>query len=142
MNTSNTSRTQQLTDRFARRVVARLGQAADAVPYEISERLRAARTQALTQRKVAQARPARAVLGMGGAAALTFGDEGLSLWSRIASALPLIVLAGGLVLIHSVQTDRRASELAEVDVALLTDDLPPQAYADPGFAQFLRTGGQ
>jgi hypothetical protein len=52
------------------------------------------------------------------------------------------VLAAGLVLIHTVQTDRRASELAEVDVQLLTDDLPPQAYADPGFAQFLRTGGQ
>jgi hypothetical protein len=27
-------------------------------------------------------------------------------------------------------------------VALLIDDLPPAAYADPGFAQFLRTGGQ
>jgi hypothetical protein len=44
-------------------------------------------------------------------------------------------------LIHSAQTDRRASELAEVDAALLTDDLPPSAYADPGFVQFLKSGG-
>jgi hypothetical protein len=29
-----------------------------------------------------------------------------------------------------------------VDAALLTDDLPPSAYADPGFAQFLKSGGE
>jgi hypothetical protein len=28
--------------------------------------------------------------------------------------------------------------LAEVDSALLIDDLPPQAYADPAFAYFLK----
>jgi hypothetical protein len=52
-----------------------------------------------------------------------------------------VVLAAGLVLIHTVQSERRANELAEVDAALLTDDLPPAAYADPGFVQFLRAGG-
>lgn len=142
MTDIDSTRSHYLADRFARRVASRLDQSADALPYDITERLRAARTQAVAHRKAAQARPSRAVVAMGGAAALTFGDEGLNLWSRIASALPLIVLAAGLVLIHTVQTDRRASELAEVDVQLLTDDLPPQAYADPGFAQFLRTGGQ
>jgi hypothetical protein len=40
--------------------------------------------------------------------------------------------------IHSLENDRRASEVAEVDAALLTDDLPPAAYADPGFIQFLK----
>jgi hypothetical protein len=39
-----------------------------------------------------------------------------------------------------VQKEDRANELAEVDTALLTDDLPPSAYADPGFVQFLRAG--
>jgi hypothetical protein len=34
--------------------------------------------------------------------------------------------------------DDRANELAEVDSALLIDDLPPAAYADPGFLQFLK----
>jgi hypothetical protein len=63
------------------------------------------------------------------------------LWNRIASALPLIALAAGLILIHAVQNEWRASEVAEVDAALLTDDLPPSAYADPGFAQFLKSGG-
>jgi hypothetical protein len=29
--------------------------------------------------------------------------------------------------------------VAEFDQALLTDDLPPAAYADPGFVQFLKS---
>jgi hypothetical protein len=48
----------------------------------------------------------------------------------------------GLVLIHGIQNERRANEVAEVDAALLTDDLPPSAYADPGFIQFLKQSGQ
>jgi len=51
----------------------------------------------------------------------------------------LVVLVAGLVTIHVVQNDRRAREVAEVDAALLTDDLPPSAYADPGFVQFLKS---
>jgi hypothetical protein len=129
-------------DRFGRQVAARLSAGTADLPYEITERLRAARVQALTQRKrEARARLATApgVVAHGGStAALGFGDEGLNLWSRIASALPLIALAAGLILIYDVQTEQRASELAEVDAALLTDDLPPAAYADPGFVQFLK----
>jgi hypothetical protein len=38
-----------------------------------------------------------------------------------------------------VQDQYRADELADVDVELLTDELPPAAYTDPGFIEFLRT---
>ena len=34
------------------------------------------------------------------------------------------------------------SDLAEIDTALLVDDLPPAAYSDPGFIQFLRQSGR
>jgi len=130
----------QAADRFGRKVAARLAAGMADVPYEVTERLRAARVQALVHRKrVAQAHVAPHVILNGGAATLGFGDEGLSLWNRIASALPLLVLAAGLVLIYDVQTEQRASEIAEVDAALLTDDLPPAAYADPGFVQFLKS---
>jgi hypothetical protein len=70
---------------------------------------------------------------------LQFGDEGLNLWSRMASFLPLVALVAGLALIQNILDDNRASELAEVDSAMLSDDLPPSAYADPGFLQFLKT---
>jgi hypothetical protein len=125
---------EQLQERFGRAVGRRLSAGTAELPYHVSERLRAARVQALAKRKVEATAPI--VMTSGGSASLgRFG------WFRqIASVLPLVVLAGGLVLIHSVQNDRRATEVAEVDAQLLTDDLPPAAYADPGFVQFLKSG--
>jgi hypothetical protein len=130
-------------DRFARQVAARLGAGTAELPYEVSERLRAARMQALVRRKrVSTLRAASAVSASGGAATLTLGDGPQSLWNRLASALPIIALAAGLIVIHTFENDRRASEVAEVDAALLTDDLPPAAYADPGFIQFLKQSSE
>jgi hypothetical protein len=127
-------------DRLGRLVAARLSAGTAELPHDITERLRAARVQALAQRKVATARTAGSVAASGGSATLTFGEEGMSLWGRIASAIPLLALVAGLFLIHTVQNERRANEVAEVDAALLTDDLPVSAYADPGFVQFLKSG--
>ena len=124
-------------DQFGRRVAARLDAGTADLPHDIAERLRAGRIQALARRQAAL-QTARTVATSGGQAALT--DEHVSFWRRLASALPLIALAAGLVTIHVVQNDRRAREVAEVDAALLTDDLPPAAYADPGFVQFLKSG--
>jgi hypothetical protein len=130
-----------MQDRFGRRVAARLSAGTATLSYETSERLRAARVQALAARKAVSLQTAPAFLRSGSAVTLAFG-QGPSLWRRIASAVPLVVLAAGLVVINVVQNDRRASEVAEVDAALLTDDLPPQAYADPGFIQFLKTSAE
>ena len=49
------------------------------------------------------------------------------------------MLVVGLLAINSIQNENRAREIAEVDAALLTDELPPAAFADPGFIQFLKT---
>lgn len=142
----------QLTaDQYGLRVAARLeegvaGLSRDnggpaGLPYEIAERLRAARMQALAHRKrVAGLRTAASISSSGGAAAMSADDE-FSAWHLAASALPIIALVAGLVLIHAVQNESRANEVAEVDAALLTDDLPPAAYADPGFVQFLKQAG-
>lgn len=140
MTSLQITQSEQLQERFGRSVAARLSASTAELPYGITERLRAARVQAVARRKPAGVRTASSLVASGGAASLTFGDDGQSWWNRIASALPLIVLAGGLILIHTIENDRRASEVAEVDAALLTDDLPPSAYADPGFAQFLKSG--
>lgn len=135
--TTDNLQAQRAADRFGHAVAVRLSAGTDELSWEVRERLRAARVQAL---QALQARKAEAsapvTLDRGGAATL---GEGMGLWRRVASVLPLLVLAGGLVLLHGFQSDRRASELAEVDAALLTDDLPPAAYADPGFVQFLKT---
>ncbi|MBX3652717.1 MAG: DUF3619 family protein [Ramlibacter sp.] len=129
-------------DRLGLRLAAHLSDGADDLPYEIAERLRASRMQALARRKVLKVRPARSVSMSGGAATLTFDGDGPGWWGRLAATLPLVMLAAGLVAINVIQNESRAQEVAEVDAALLIDDLPPAAYADPGFMQFLKSGGE
>ena len=128
-------------DEFGLRIAARLNLASLELPHDISERLRAARTRAVAARLKPQTRlqTSTAAIHQNGAALLNFGgDEGLNIWSRLASLLPLIALIAGLALIQNIMDDDRANELAEIDSALLVDDLPPAAYADPGFLQFLK----
>jgi hypothetical protein len=140
MTSTELLRAQRQADQFGRAVAMRLSAGVEDMPYEARERLRAARVRALAIRKKPATAPV--VVGRGAAATLALGGNERSVWNRIASVLPLVILAAGLVLIHTIQTDRRASELAEVDAALLTDDLPPAAYADPGFVQYLKSSGR
>lgn len=139
MTNSLQNRADILQDRFALKAASYLTASTADLPYDISERLRAARVQAISKRKITKTQTAGSVVNAGGSAALNWGsDDGLGWWSRIGSVVPLIALVVGLLVINSIQNDNRAQELAEVDVALLTDDLPPAAFADPGFLQFLK----
>lgn len=125
----------QPQDLFGQRVAARLTAGSGHLPHDVSERLRAARMRAVAQRKREIAVPARAFVLAGARG----GDDRPGLWGRLASALPMVMLAAGLVAINLIQNEIRATEVAEVDAALLTDDLPPAAYADPGFVEFLKS---
>ena len=125
-------------DRFGLQVAAHLSQATEDIPYDISERLRAARMQAIGKRKVAVSQTVPRLATSGTSATLTFGDGGARWWNRMASIVPLFALVFGLIAISIIQDDNHANELAEIDSALLTDDLPPAAYTDPGFAHFLK----
>jgi len=132
-----------LQHRVGVRIAARLSeQAQNNTPRDVSERLRFAREQALQraqQARAASAAPAVAVSRQGGAAALTLGRlHGGSWWVRLGSVLPLVVLVGGLMLIQQLHDRASISAAAEVDAQLLADDLPPAAYSDPGFVEFLK----
>ncbi|MDP3228309.1 MAG: DUF3619 family protein [Acidovorax sp.] len=147
MNTVQTpsAQAEAAAERFALRVATRLSSGTNELPYDISERLRASRMQALAKRKklTVPARIAAPVLvNGGGSATLGRGGEGGGWWSALVSAVPLMALVVGLVVINIAQDEDSANDLAEVDAALLTDDLPPAAYADPGFVQFLKTSAQ
>ncbi len=138
--TANTMDTRQtLEDRFGRSFVAHLNASADNLPHDISERLKVARMQALGKRSVVKMQVASGVSVSGGTAALHAGGEHPGLWGWLGSLLPLVALVAGLLTIALVQDGLRASEIAEVDAELLTDVLPPAAYTDPGFAQYLRS---
>ena len=119
-------------------IAARLSESTEQLPHEIAERLKSARTQALAKRRISAqgASPASSVLGA--EVALNMGGDDRSLWNRIASFLPLLTLIAGLMAIGLLSEDQRTNEIADIDVEILTGDLPPAAYTDPGFAQFLR----
>jgi hypothetical protein len=141
MTNSLHRRAEVLQDRFGFTVASRLSAGSSDLPHDISERLRASRVQALARRKIAGVQMAAAVnLNGSHSATLGSGDEGFGIWGRLATLFPLIALVVGMVAINVLQNDSRAREVAEVDAALLTDDLPPNAYADPGFIQFLKSG--
>lgn len=68
-------------------------------------------------------------------------DEGPVSWGwRFASALPVLALVLGLWGVQRYYQHEQIQAATDVDMALLTDDLPPSAYADPGFEEFLRAG--
>jgi hypothetical protein len=134
---TNSLSNQSAADRFSRRIAARLDAGNAELPHDIGERLRIARQQALSKRKlVAQLHAAPSVVSNAGGSAVLGG----SWWTRIGAVVPLVALVAGLITISMVQDDNRATDLADVDSALLTGDLPPAAYTDPGFAQFLKVG--
>lgn len=124
-------------DRFGLKVAALLDD--QPLPHDISERLRVARQQALAQRKISLSSETAHSVSMSGSAAVLGGD-GLNWYGTFMSILPLVALVIGLVAMNSVLDDDRTQELAEVDMQLLTDELPPAAHTDPGFAQYLKFG--
>jgi hypothetical protein len=137
-----------LEARFGLRVAARLSGGTGTLPHDVNERLRVARRQALAvaaERRAAQAAAspvrAAAVTSSGSrgasAASLLGGGPGNPWWNALASALPMLVLLLGLYGIGHWQQLEQIATAADIDVALLGDDLPPSAFTDPGFAEFL-----
>jgi hypothetical protein len=135
--------TQALQSRFALRVVARLSEQCERPRHDVSERLRFAREKAIDlarARRVASATPVLQTAG-GGASVLMLGVGMRSPWRwfvRLASVLPLLALVAGLVLIQNQHVRERIAATAEIDFDLLSDELPPTAYSDPGFLEFLK----
>lgn len=140
MNHQASCGAEHAADTFGIRVATRLTQSTDHLPHDITERLRAARVQAVEKRKQVLLQNSTVLFPHERSSTLTVGHSGghSSWWNRLGSAGLLLVLAGGLLIINVVQDELGARELADIDAALLTDDLPPAAYVDTGFAQFLK----
>lgn len=137
----NHQATANLEARVAARLAARLHASADAVPHDISERLRVAREHAVERARTtrrAEAATRWVVAGASGGSATLAWQGAPGWWMKLASLLPLAVLVAGLVLIEYQGEREQIAIAAEVDAALLADDLPPSAYHDPGFAEYLR----
>lgn len=124
-------------DQFAKSLIERLQASTETTSPNIAERLRFARERALAAQKVTPLEVAWS-LAPQASGALALGGGKFDLFSKWGSLLPLIALVVGMFAINQLQNDYRAREVADVDSALLTDDLPPAAYTDAGFGQFLK----
>ena len=131
--------------RFAHEVRAALDASADNLPADVSERLAAARRMALAHKKAEAPVRAPQFAMPAGHHAPSFDDEDDSALHRVGSWLKrgalvwaLVALGAGLIGIYHWQQQKRVEELADIDAAMLLDDLPPTAYADQGFHVFLK----
>jgi len=125
-------------DQFGRASASLLRQGASNLSSEIKDRLYAARKKALSLKKPEKMRvQKRALVGSNG---LWGSNSSNGIWDTVSWAAPLAVLVFGLIGIAQWQDDSRINDIAEVDAALLTDDVPPDAYADSGFMAFLKNG--
>ena len=59
-----------------------------------------------------------------------------------AYTLAIVILAGGAYTFDYWNTEQQASEIAELDSALLGSDLPVDAFLDKGFENWLKRSGQ
>lgn len=128
---------QTQADQFGRASAALLTQGAQSLPAGIKNRLHAARMKALSVRKAEKVFVQKPVLA---GPAGHFASSSNGMWDAVSWAAPLLVLVFGLIGIAQWQNDSRITDIAEVDAALLTDDVPPDAYADSGFLAFLKNG--
>jgi hypothetical protein len=131
-----------LQTRFALRVAAGLSERTAELGPDLTERLRFAREKALERARATRVAASTAPVGMTRGGAAILGATGSGWWLKFASVLPVFALAAGLFMIQRLQDNAQISTAAEVDAALLADDLPPGAYSDAGFAEFLKTPGE
>jgi len=128
---------------FVRALRRALDESAAQLPASHTDRLAAARRAALARKKaepqfVRVASPSLAAAGVpGGPGATPDAPRRRSRLSRFALAWPLAALVAGLFAIAYVEDQQRTAELADIDAAMLSDDLPLTAYLDHGFNAYL-----
>ncbi|QAU34721.1 DUF3619 family protein [Janthinobacterium sp. 17J80-10] len=121
---------------FAYRVKHALDQNLDNLPASTADRLASARKNALSRKKPEALRFRISSLAIAG----QFGgymQERMSWLSRVGVLTPLLVGALIFVGLYEFEQEQRIAELAELDVAVLADDLPVSAYVDKGFNAYL-----
>lgn len=132
---------ERLEARFGLRVGALLSEQAQHTPHDIAERLRIAREQAVSRARSARAASAPAAVSVAAGPTVLLGRQPGWLF-RFASVMPLVLLVVGLLLIDQWHDRAQIEAAADIDLALLADDLPPDAYSDAGFAEFLQEDPQ
>jgi hypothetical protein len=132
--------------RLAHEIRTALDASAEALPTDISARLAAARRTALAHKKAEAHVRAPLLIPAGMHRGGLFEEDDTPLhrvggwFRRLGLIWTLAALGAGLFGIYHWQQQKRIEELADIDAAMLLDDLPPSAYADQGFHMYLKRG--
>lgn len=107
----------------------------DALPASTTDRLAAARARALSRKKpdAAPAKPGKRPLFDLGS---LFTGPALA---RIAVVAPMLALVIGMGGVYEYEQQQRLAAMAEVDAAVLADELPLTAYLDQGFNAYVES---
>lgn len=151
--------------RFTSSIKQALDESAERLPLRVTHRLEQARKAALVrapERVAAQAfadrRAGRPLVGLatagaGGPSSAGAVPGGWALskrdadacdrppfvaWRLAAIVVPVAALVAGLIAFSELDAQRDADEVAELEAAVLSDDVPIAAYADRGFGVYLK----
>ena len=123
---------------FAYKVRHALNAQLEQLPASTADRLASARKAAMARKKPhAPVRVARRQLA--GHIGAFFSTN---LMGKMGVVVPLLALVIGLASIYQHEEQQRVAELAELDAAVLSDELPLTAYLDQGFNAYLAQRGQ
>ena len=122
---------------FAYKVRHALNENLDNLPTATTDRLAAARAKALSMKRAnAPLRATAPILVPAGSIGGMMGNTP-SWFNRIGLLIPLIALVAGLSGIYKIEQQKRIAETADIDTAVLSDELPLSAYLDHGFSAYL-----
>ena len=131
---------------FAYKIRRALDEQLATLPEGTVNRLSAARKLAVAHKKpespVHVRLAQRRLAGAGSSHSGNPFNDSLSWLVRVGIAIPLIVLVIGACGIYKYEAARRIDELAELDAAVLSDELPLTAYLDHGFETYLNRHGE
>jgi hypothetical protein len=123
---------------FAYKVRHALNEHLDHLPPSTTDRLASARKAAIARKKP-HAPVQLAQRQLAGNIGALFS---LSLFGRMSVIVPLLALVAGLAGIYQYEEQQRIAEMAELDAAVLSDELPLTAYLDDGFNAYLEQRAQ
>jgi Protein of unknown function (DUF3619) len=137
-----TTALEQKEHEFALKVRHALDENIASLPAASLDKLASARRVAIARKKssrVAVAAPVMtpAFAGAAGQLDLPVAAGKRGRFSRLALAWPLLALVIGLAGIAYWEDHQRTAELADIDAAMLSDNLPLDAYLDHGFNAYL-----
>ncbi|EEO28896.1 DUF3619 family protein [Oxalobacter paraformigenes] len=123
-------------ENFAYKVRHALNEKLEDMPEHITQRLERARLVAVSRKKKT-APLYRKVFQQVFAGTSGYFSDNTSWMGKLGLGFPILVLVVGMAGIFHHEQQRQIREIADIDIAVLSDELPPSAYADSGFKAYV-----